>query len=176
MPTTRTQQKLLDKEIDFNRKDEHNNKVTIIKKWGTPDRYLDQYFNTKEKWDTLNTYNLLYVLQNKASQKRNVYKIGVSTGSFRLKNYIDYNGGRTDIPYLTMGSTEDKDSCLGIYLWYLAGQKNRLNSAKWKTTKDDREISDTYRTKLTWNKQREAFLKKALKKKNLQQSKGMSGL
>ncbi len=43
MPTTRTQQKLLDKEIDFSRKDEHNNKVTIIKRWGKPDRYLDQY-------------------------------------------------------------------------------------------------------------------------------------
>ena len=84
MPTTRTQQKLLDKEIDFNRKDEHNNKVTIIKKWGTPDRYLDQYFNTKEKWDTLNIYHLLYFLQNKASQKRDVYKIGVLTGSFRF--------------------------------------------------------------------------------------------
>jgi hypothetical protein len=54
MPTTRTQ-KLLDKEIDFSRKDEHNNKVTIIKRWGKPDRFLDQYFNTKEKWDTLNT-------------------------------------------------------------------------------------------------------------------------
>ena len=162
MPTTRTQQKLLDKEIDFSRKDEHNNKVTIIKKWGTPDRYLDQYFNNKEKWDTLNTYNLLYVLQNKASRERYVYKIGVSTGSFRIKNYIDYNGGRTDIPYLKMGSTKDKESCLGIYLWYLAGQKNRLNSAKWKTTKDAREIEDSYRTNLTWNKQREAFLKKAL--------------
>ncbi len=55
MPTTRTQQKLLDKEIDFNRKDEHNNKVTIIQKWGIPDRYLDQYFDTKEKWDTFST-------------------------------------------------------------------------------------------------------------------------
>jgi hypothetical protein len=30
MPVTRTQQKLSDKEIDF------NNKVTIIKKWGNP--------------------------------------------------------------------------------------------------------------------------------------------
>ena len=159
MPTTRTQQKLLDKEIDFSRKDEHNNKVTIIKRWGTPDRYLDQYFNTKEKWDTLNTYNLLYVLQNKASRKRYVFKIGVSTGSFRINNYIDYNEGRTDIPYLKMGSPEDKESCLGIYLWYLAGQKNRLNSAKWKTTKDSREIEDSYRTNLTWNKQREKFFK-----------------
>ena len=103
------------------------------------------------------------MLQNKASRKRHVFKIGISTGSFRLKNYIDYNGGRTDKPRLEMGSDDDKNSCLGIYLWYLAGQKNRLNSAKGKTTKDDREISDTYRTKLTWNKQREAFLKKALK-------------
>ncbi len=61
MPTTRTQQKPLDKDIDFNRKDEHNNKVTINKKWGTPARYLDHNFDSKEKWDTLNTYNLLYV-------------------------------------------------------------------------------------------------------------------
>ena len=160
MPTTRTQQK-----IDFNRKDENNKQVTIIKRWGKPDRFLDQYFNTKEKWDTLNTYNLLYVLQNKASHDTHVYKIGVSTGIYRLKNYIDYNGGRTDKPSLKMGSTEAKDSCLGIYLWYLAGQKNRLNSAKAKSKKESEEISDSYRTKLTWNKQREAFLKKSLKEK-----------
>ncbi len=47
MTTTRTQQKLLDKETDFNRKDENDSKVTIIKKWGDPDRFLDQYFNNR---------------------------------------------------------------------------------------------------------------------------------
>ena len=51
MPVTRTQQKLSDKEIDFDRKDENDSKVTIIKKWGDPDRFLDQYFNNREKWD-----------------------------------------------------------------------------------------------------------------------------
>ena len=168
MPTTRTQ-KLLDKEIDFSRKDEHNNKVTIIKRWGKPDRFLDQYFNTKEKWDTLNTYNLLYVLQNKASHDTHVYKIGISTGNYRLKNYIDYNGGRTDTkPPLKMGTC----SCLGIYLWYLAGQKNRLNSAKTKSKKESEEIGDTYRCKLTWNKQREAFLKQELTKNGFTKIRG----
>jgi hypothetical protein len=164
MPVTRTQQKILDKEIDFNRKDENNNKVTIIKKWGDPDRFLDQYFNNREKWDNLNKYNVLYVLQNKASRQRHVFKIGVLTGSFRLKNYIDYNGGRTDRPFLTMGTPAEKESCLGIYLWYLAGQKNRVNSAMKKTTKESKEIEDSYRTNLTWNRQREKFLKDELKK------------
>ena len=70
MTTTRTQQKLLDKEIDFNRKDENDSKVTIVKKWGDPDRFLDQYFNNREKWDNLNKFNLLYVLQNKASRQK----------------------------------------------------------------------------------------------------------
>ena len=70
MTTTRTQQKLLDKEIDCNRKDENDSKVTIIKKWGDPDRFLDQYFNNREKWDNLNQYNLLYVLQNKEYKKQ----------------------------------------------------------------------------------------------------------
>jgi hypothetical protein len=51
MTTTRTQQNLSDKEIDFKRKDENDSKVTIIKKWGEPDRFLDQYFNNREKWD-----------------------------------------------------------------------------------------------------------------------------
>jgi hypothetical protein len=73
MPTTRTQQKLLDKEIDFNRKDEHNNKVTIIKKWGTPDRYLDQYFNTKEKWDTLNIHTIYYTFYKIKHRKKETY-------------------------------------------------------------------------------------------------------
>ena len=69
MTTTRTQQKLLDKETDFNRKDENDSKVTIIKKWGDPDRFLDQHFNNREKWDNLNKYNLLYVLQNVVNVK-----------------------------------------------------------------------------------------------------------
>ncbi len=73
MPVTRTQQKLFDKEIDFNRKDENNNKVTIIKKRGEPNRFLDQYFNNREKWGNLNKYNLLYVLQNKASRQKHVF-------------------------------------------------------------------------------------------------------
>jgi hypothetical protein len=112
----------------------------------------------------LNKYNLSYVLQNKASRQKHVFKIGVSTASFCLKNYIDYNGGRTDKPFLTMGSPEEKESCLGIYLWYLAGQKNKLNSAMKKTTKDSIEIEDSYRTSLTWNRQHEKFLKDELKK------------
>ena len=70
MPVTRTQQNLSDKEIDFNRKDENDSKVTIIKKWGDPDRFLDHYFNNREKWDNLNKYNLSYVLQNKASRQK----------------------------------------------------------------------------------------------------------
>ncbi len=106
MPITRTQQKILDKEMDFNRKDEHNNKVTIIKKWGESDRYLDQCINNSEKWENLNKYNLLYVLQNKASRQKHVFKIGISTGNFRLKNYMDYNGGITDTP-----------TRLAIWLW-----------------------------------------------------------
>ncbi len=79
-----------------------------------------------------------------------------STGSFRLKNYIDYNGGRTDKPFLTMGTPAEKESCLGIYLWYLAGKKRV-------TTKESKEIEDSYRTNLTWNRQREKFLKEELK-------------
>ncbi len=56
MPVTRTQQKQSDKEIDFNRKDENDSKVTIIKKWGDPNRFIDQYFNNREKWDNLNKF------------------------------------------------------------------------------------------------------------------------
>jgi hypothetical protein len=48
MPTTRAKTQV-DNEINFNRKDKDKNKVTIIKKWGDPDRYLDQYFDNKEK-------------------------------------------------------------------------------------------------------------------------------
>ena len=63
-------------------------------------------------------------------------------------------------------------SCLGIYLWYLAGQKNRLNSAKTKSKKESEEIGDTYRCKLTWNKQREAFLKQELTKNGFTKIRG----
>ncbi len=62
----------------------------------------------------MNKYNLLYVLQNKASRQKHVFKIGVTTGSFRLKNYIDYNGGRTDKPFLTMETPAEKESVHGL--------------------------------------------------------------
>jgi hypothetical protein len=75
-----------------------------------------------------------------------------------------------------MESPDEKNSCLGIYLWYLAGQKNRVNSAMKKTTKESKEIEDSYRTNLTWNKQREKFLKDEKKKTSLQQTKVMNGL
>jgi hypothetical protein len=88
MTITRTQQKILDKEIDFNRKDENDSKVTIIKKWGDPDRFLDQYFNNREKWDNLNKYNLLYVLQNKASRQKHVFKSEYQQVIFVKKNTL----------------------------------------------------------------------------------------
>jgi hypothetical protein len=144
-----------DNAIDFTRKDKDNDKVTIIKKWGKPDRFLDQYFNTSEKWQALNTYNVLYVLQTKASKEHEVFKIGISSG-------INYNGGRTET--LIMGSPEDKKSCLGIYLWYLAGQKNKINSAISKEAKLNEEIIESYRVNLSWSKKREKFLKDTLKK------------
>jgi hypothetical protein len=63
-----------------------------------------------------------------------------------------------------MGTPDEEDSCLGVYLWYLAGQKNRVNSASTKKTKESKEIEDSYRTSLTWNRQREKILKDELKK------------
>ncbi len=45
-----------------------------------------------------------------------------------------------------------------------SGTKNRVNSAMKKTTKESKEIEDSYRTNLTWNKQREKFLKDEIKK------------
>jgi hypothetical protein len=62
-----------------------------------------------------------------------------------------------------MGTPNEEDSCLGIYLWYLAGQKNRVNSESTKKTKESKDIEDSYRTSLTWNRQREKFLKDELK-------------
>jgi hypothetical protein len=63
-----------------------------------------------------------------------------------------------------MGSPEDKESCLGIYLWYLAGQKNKVNSAISKEAKLNEEIIESYRVNLSWSKKREKFLKDTLKK------------
>ncbi len=71
-----------------------------------------------------------------------------------------------------MGTLEEKYSCLGIYLWYLAGQKNRVNSAMKKTTNESKETEDSYRTSLTWNRQREKFLKDEFKKHKFTTIKG----
>jgi hypothetical protein len=80
-----------DNEISFTRKDENNPNMTIIKKFGTPKKYLDQYIQGTEIWKEINKFNLFYVLQTKLSIEDSVFKVGVSAGERRLKDLKTIN-------------------------------------------------------------------------------------
>ncbi len=78
--------------ISFTRKADDNPNVTIIKKFGKPTKYLDQYIQGTEMWKEINKFNLFYVLQTKLSIEDSVFKVGVSAGERRLKDYLSHNG------------------------------------------------------------------------------------
>ena len=66
-------------------------------------------------WKDSNKFGLLYVVQTKKQVKK-----GVNAGGRRLKKYLTHNGETNTGPGLEVGSEEDKDSCRGVYLCYLA--------------------------------------------------------
>ena len=59
-----------DDKISFTRKDKHNKHVTIVKDWGTPTQFMDQYISG-DMWKEVNKFNLFYVIQTKITKEDN---------------------------------------------------------------------------------------------------------
>ena len=104
-----------DDTISFTRKDTKNKYVTVVKNWGVPTRFMDQYISG-DMWRDVNKFNLFYVIQTKITKEDDVFKIGVSSGERRLKEYLTFCG-KTNHPYLlTMGSPKDRLRTWGILM------------------------------------------------------------
>ena len=153
-----------DDTISFTRKDTKNKYVTVVKNWGIPTRFMDQYISG-DMWRDVNKFNLFYVIQTKITKEDDVFKIGVSSGERRLKEYLTFCG-KTNHPYhLTMGSLKDRQSSRGVYLWYLAGQRDSVRDSdnKRRSTITNDEIVKDYRTSPYWCKNHESWAIKTLK-------------
>ena len=153
-----------DDTISFTRKDKNNKQVTVVKEWGTPTRFMDQYISG-DMWKEVNKFNLFYVIQTKITKEDNVFKIGISSGERRLKEYLTFCG-KTNHPYLlTMGSPKDKKSGRGVYLWYLAGQRDNVRDGdnKRRSTITNDEIVKDYYTSAFWSKNHESRVINTLK-------------
>ena len=150
--------------ISFTRKDKNNKQVTVVKEWGTPTRFMDQYISG-DMWKEVNKFNLFYVIQTKITKEDDVFKIGISSGERRLKEYLTFCG-KTNHPYLLkMGSPKDRQSGRGVYLWYLAGQRDNVRDGdnKRRSTITNDEIVKDYYTSAFWSKNHESRVINTLK-------------
>ena len=153
-----------DDTISFTRKDTKNKHVTVVKNWGTPTRFMDQYISG-DMWKEVNKFNLFYVIQTKITKEDDVFKIGISSGERRLKEYLTFCG-KTNHPYLLkMDSPKDKKSGRGVYLWYLAGQRDNVRDGdnKRRSTITNDEIVKDYYTSAFWSKNHESRVINTLK-------------
>ena len=150
--------------ISFTRKDKNNKQVTVVKEWGTPTRFMDQYISG-DMWKEVNKFNLFYVIQTKITKEDDVFKIGISSGERRLKEYLTFCG-KTNHPYLLkMGSPKERQSGRGVYLWYLAGQRDNVRDGdnKRRSTITNDEIVKDYYTSAFWSKNHESRVINTLK-------------
>ena len=153
-----------DDTISFTRKDTKNKHVTVVKNWGTPTRFMDQYISG-DMWKEVNKFNLFYVIQTKITKEDDVFKIGISSGERRLKEYLTFCG-KTNHPYLLkMGRPKERQSGRGVYLWYLAGQRDNVRDGdnKRRSTITNDEIVKDYYTSAFWSKNHESRVINTLK-------------
>ena len=130
------------------------NGVTILSPFKVGRRkVLLEDFLSKYTFGNINQYNLLYVLQSKNDAKNDIYKIGVSSGTWRLREYDRFHG-----------NDKDEGGCGGAYLIFLAGQKSPYRTAKSSKGKTEQELKEEYRVRLPWSKRREKQIFKELDK------------
>lgn len=121
------------------------NGVTILSPFNVGRRkVLLEDFLSKYTFGNINQYNMLYVVQSKNDANNSVYKVGVSSGTWRLKEYDKFHGNNNDV-----------GSCGGVFLIYLAGQKSPYRTAKSSKGKTEQELKEEYRVRLPWSKRRE---------------------
>jgi hypothetical protein len=125
---------------------------------------MDQYISG-DMWKEVNKFNLFYVIQAKITREDDVFKIGISSGERRLKEYLTFCGKTNKPYYLKMNSAKEKKSGRGVYLWYLAGQRDKVRDGDNKrssTITSDQIVKDYY-TSAFWSKNHETMAIDALK-------------
>ena len=89
--------------------------------------------------------------------------MGVSAGERRLKDYLSQDGktnGEDNTPILKMGSK--KKTCRGVFLYYLAGQHDKVRSSKTKKSKIENQLVKDYYQDPYWSMKHEKHVIKAL--------------
>ena len=84
------------------------NKTIFVNQFNKKPFLLEQYLNSKNK-RLIRDYNLFYVL--KANMEKDIFKIGISSGTHRLSSYLNTYGKNV------------KNKCSGVMLYYLLGTK-----------------------------------------------------
>lgn len=137
--------------------------VTVLKKFNASKRkqLLENFLKT-HSISTLNDYNMMYVLQSMNDFNNNIYKIGVSAGPWRLREYDRFFGP----------SKNSEGQCGGAYLIFLAGQKSPYRKARTKKQKDEADIKFTYQTKKHWSKRKEKQIFEILQEKGFIKMRG----
>ena len=123
--------------------------VKILHAWGKRED-LTKFL--RGKTTNLQKYNMLYVVQSKNDVENNVYKVGVSAGVGRIKEYTKHHG------------ESGKGKCAGVFLLYLVGTIATSRSRKSAQGKIDAEIRSGYIYRLPWSRKRETEIKRELKK------------
>lgn len=134
--------------------------IKILHPWS--DGRVDLAEFLRGNFTKYNKYNMLYVLQSKSDITNNVYKVGVSAGVHRLKEYTRHHG---DPKY-------DKGRCAGISLLYLAGTTSVARSRKSVSGRIDGEIMGSYIYRLPWSVRREKEIKNELKERGYKPYRG----
>jgi hypothetical protein len=96
---------------------------------------------------------MLYVVQSKNDITNHVYKVGVSAGVGRLKEYTKHHGD----------PATDNGNCAGVSLLYLAGTVATARSRKTVAGKKEAEILSGYIYRVPWSRKRETEIKRTLK-------------
>lgn len=117
-----------------------------------------------EKHKQVREYNLLYVVQSRSDVTNGIYKVGVSRGLHRLKEYVKHHGD--------VKKEKLKGRCAGVWLVYLVGTKSKVLSSKSKSARENQEIIESYKYKPHWNEKREKDILADLKEGGFKKIRG----
>ena len=134
--------------------------IKILHKWSNGRIDLSEFL--RGKFAKYNEYKMLYVVQSQNDITNNVYKVGVSSGIGRLKEYTKHHGD----------PKQDVRRCAGANLLYLAGTRAKSRSRKSTAGKIDGEIEAGYIYRLPWSRKREKEIKNELKSKGFKAVRG----
>ena len=134
--------------------------IKVLHNW--TDNRTDLSGFLRGKFAKYDRFNMLYVVQSKNDITNHVYKVGVSAGVGRLKEYTKHHGD----------PATDNGKCAGVSLLYLAGTVATARSRKTVAGKKDAEIVSGYIYRVPWSRKRETEIKRTLKSEGFKAVRG----